>query len=246
MLTEIRSEQFRARVIKFGPSLNVVLGDDNATNSIGKSSLLMVIDFAFGGSSLLEHNKDIVHELGDHDYYFTFEFSGEVFKFRRGTFQPTVVYRCDDNYENPQPWELEKFTAFLKVSYGIESDDVSFRSLVGLFSRVWGKENLDVHKPLHVVHNQRAKDCVDNLIRIFDRYASIRSLASELKANEQKRDALKQAFTSRIIPRIGKREYESNAQRMSDIEREIDEIKNNLAQFATNIAEIANREVRGT
>ena len=74
MLTEIRSEQFRARVIKFGPSLNVVLGDDNATNSIGKSSLLMVIDFAFGGSSLLEHNKDIVHELGDHDYYFTFEF----------------------------------------------------------------------------------------------------------------------------------------------------------------------------
>jgi flagellar biosynthesis chaperone FliJ len=244
MLTEIRSEQFREKAIKFGPSLNVVLGDDNATNSIGKSSLLMVIDFVFGGSSLLEYNKNIVHELGHHDYYFTFEFSGEVFKFRRGTFQPTVVYRCDENYGNSRPIELEKYTAFLKISYGIESDDVSFRGLVGLFSRVWGKENLDVHKPLHVVHNQRSRDCVDNLIRIFNLYASIRSLASELKENEQKRDALKQAFMSRIIPRIGKREYQNNEQRIDDIEREIGEIKNNLAQFATNIAEIANREVR--
>lgn len=107
MLTEIRSEQFRAREIKFGPSLNVVLGDDNATNSIGKSSLLMVIDFVFGGSSMLEHNKDIVHELGHHDYYFTFKFAEECFRFRRGTFQPSIVYRCDENYENPQPLELE-------------------------------------------------------------------------------------------------------------------------------------------
>lgn len=244
MLTEIRSEQFRAKTIKFGPSLNVVLGDDNATNSIGKSSLLMVIDFVFGGSSLLEHNKDIVNELGHHDYYFKFEFSGEVFQFRRGTFQPAVVYRCDDDYGNPQPLELEKFTAFLKLSYGIESDDVSFRGLVGLFSRVWGKENLDVHKPLHNVHTQRARDCVDNLIRTFNRYASIRSLASDLKESEQTRDALKQAFTSRIIPRIGKRDYQGNEQRIAEIEQEIGEIKNKLAQFATNIAEIASREVR--
>lgn len=243
MLTEIRSDQFRAREIKFGPSLNIVLGDDNATNSIGKSSLLMVIDFVFGGSALLEHNKDIVHELGHHDYHFAFKFSGELFKFRRGTLEPSIVYRWDNDYENAQPLELERFTAFLKVSYGVESDDVSFRSLVGLFSRVWGKENLDVHKPLHVVHNQRARDCVDNLIRIFNRYASIRSLASELKANEQKREALREAFASEIIPRIGKREYESNGQRMVQIESEIDEIKNNLARFATNIAEIANREV---
>lgn len=244
MLTEIRSDQFRAGIIKFGPSLNVVLGDDNATNSIGKSSLLMVIDFVFGGSSLLEHNKDIVHELGHHDYYFEFKFSGDFFKFRRGTFQPNIVYQCDDNYGSPQPLDLERFTAFLKVSYGIESEDVTFRSLVGLFSRVWGKENLNVHKPLHVVPGQRARDCVDNLIRMFNRYASIRSLASDLRAQEQKRDALKQAFTSRIIPRIGKREYQNNEQQVADIEREIGEIKNNLAQFAINIAEIANREIR--
>ena len=63
MLREIRCEKFRTRVVPFHPGLNVVLGDDNATNSIGKSTLLMLVDFVFGGSTLLEWNKDVVAEL---------------------------------------------------------------------------------------------------------------------------------------------------------------------------------------
>lgn len=69
MLIEIRADVFRKGPVVFGEGLNVVLGDENATNSIGKSSLLMVVDFAFGGSSLLDHNRDLVKEL-DHHYYF--------------------------------------------------------------------------------------------------------------------------------------------------------------------------------
>lgn len=37
------------KVITFHKGLNVVLGDNKGTNSIGKSTLLMVIDFIFGG-----------------------------------------------------------------------------------------------------------------------------------------------------------------------------------------------------
>ena len=74
MLIEIRCEKFNERVIMFKSGLNVVLGDENATNSIGKSTLLMVIDFVFGGTTFLTHNKDVMSELGDHDYCFKFLF----------------------------------------------------------------------------------------------------------------------------------------------------------------------------
>ena len=243
MLIEIRSDKFRTKVINFHSGLNVVLGDDNATNSIGKSSLLMVIDFVFGGSSLLEHNKDIVEELGDHDYYFTFMFDNEFYRFRRGTYRSDLVYQCDDEYTASDPIELENYTAFLKSSYWIQSEDISFRSLVGLYSRVWGKDNLNVHKPLHIVQNQPAKECVNNLIKTFDRYGPIRELTSDLKEYDEERGALIKAFKNRIIPKIGKREYKNNEDKIDKIEEEINDIKANLAKYATNISEIADREI---
>ena len=60
MLIEIRCEIFREQAITFHEGLNVVLGDSVATNSIGKSALLMVLDFVFGGETFLDHNTDVV------------------------------------------------------------------------------------------------------------------------------------------------------------------------------------------
>jgi uncharacterized protein YydD (DUF2326 family) len=151
MLIEIRCEQFRTESIAFHSGLNVVLGDENGTNSIGKSALLMVVDFAFGGTSLLDHNTDLVTELGHHDYFFTFKFDDEFFQFRRGTLDPEVVFKCDQDYQNLDQISIEEYTSFLKAAYDIEIEDISFRALVGLYLRVWGKDNLNVYKPLHTV-----------------------------------------------------------------------------------------------
>jgi uncharacterized protein YydD (DUF2326 family) len=60
MLIEIESDAFRVPKIIFHEGLNVVIGDNQAANSIGKSSFLMVVDFVFGGSSLTEINDDVV------------------------------------------------------------------------------------------------------------------------------------------------------------------------------------------
>src|SRR5215471_7967263 len=98
MLLEIRCDKFRTTTISFNPSLNVVLGDENATNSIGKSTLLMVVDFVFGGNDLLLHNTDIITELGHHDYFFSFRFEEDTVRFRRGTFEPRIVYVCNAEY----------------------------------------------------------------------------------------------------------------------------------------------------
>jgi len=91
MLVELRSDKLRDGVITFHSGLNVVIGDEKATNSIGKSSLLMVLDFVFGGNSLIEHNKDIIEELGHHEYLFRFDFNKEPHYFKRGTYTPDFI-----------------------------------------------------------------------------------------------------------------------------------------------------------
>ncbi len=243
MLVEIRCDKFRTKIVKFHKGLNVVLGDDSATNSIGKSSLLMVIDFAFGGGSLLEYNKDIVEELGDHDYFFSFNFDNIDYYFRRGTYRPDLVYKCDEEFSALEPIDLAEYTAFLKAAYTIESPDISFRALTSLYSRVWGKDNQNVHKPLHIVQNQAPKECVDNLIKTFGKYGAIRELATDLKGYVEKQGTFRKAFKNKIIPKIGKRDYQSNENRIIKMENEIEDIKVNLAMYATNISEIANREI---
>lgn len=243
MLIEIRSDKFRTERIEFHSGLNVILGDENATNSIGKSTLLMVIDFAFGGRSLLDHNRDLTVELGEHDYFFSFGFDGEIYRFRRGTFQPDVIYKCDVDYQVIGALSLDQYTAFLRAAYKISIEDITFRSLVGLFFRVWGKDNLNVHKPLHIVQSQSGKDCVTNLIRMFDRYSQLKTLSEELKRKEDERNALLNAFKNQIIPRINTSDYRQNERQIRLMRSEIEDIKAHLAKYATNIAEVVNREV---
>lgn len=243
MLTEIRSDKFRQGVIAFHPGLNVVLGDENATNSIGKSTLLMIVDFAFGGNSLLEHNRDLAKELGEHDYFFTFQFEGESYKFRRGTFEPDLVHKCDEDFNEIGVMRLDQYCAFLKASYKIKIESFSFRALVGLYSRVWGKDNLNVYKPLHAVQSQPGRDCIDNLIKTFNRYESIRRLSERAAKKESEWKALRLAQRKDLIPRISTSERKSNEARIQEIDREVAEIRENLAKYATNIAEIVNREM---
>jgi uncharacterized protein YydD (DUF2326 family) len=114
MLTEIHCKKFKTKTIKFHSGLNVVLGDAVATNSIGKSNLLMIIDFAFGGNSFLEHNSDVSKELGHHDYHFRFKFRDKIVGFVRNTNTPNLVHQEAEGSENDIPISIEDYRAFLK------------------------------------------------------------------------------------------------------------------------------------
>lgn len=245
MLTEVRCDKFREKSINFHPGLNVVLGDSVATNSIGKSTLLMVLDFVYGGESFLEHNKDVVYELGNHDYFFSFKFGDNYYYFRRGTFKPDLVYSCDKDYKELEPISIEDYTAFLKASYSLEGVDLSFRSTVSLFSRIWGKENLDVKHPLHSFKSQRASDCVTNTIKLFKKYESIRLLSDSVKNKGEEKTTITKAFKGGLISKTLKTQYKNNLTTITSIDAEIEEIKNNLKKYAVNLSEIVNREVMG-
>jgi hypothetical protein len=243
MLIEIRCSKFRTGSVGFGPGLNVVLGDENATNSIGKSTLLMIIDFAFGGESLLEYNKDLVPELGEHDYYFVFQFEGELYRFRRGTAQSDLAYFCNEQFEPERFMSLDEYTAWLKRFYGIDIPHLTFRSLVGLYARVWGKKNLNVARPLHVVPEQKARDCVDTLLKVFERYETIHALTGELAAAEAKAKALRDAQRQSIVKSIGKRQHDNNQERIAVLQSDLADIRDNLAKYATNLSAVVNKEV---
>lgn len=243
MLTEIRCNQFRDSVITFHTGLNVVLGDENATNSIGKSTLLMIIDFVFGGDSFLKFNTDVVQELGHHEYNFCFEFDQKRFYFKRKTDSPNVVSQCTQEYGETNQLSVSDFTSFLKSMYSIESEDLSFREFVGLFSRVWGKENHEVKKPLHAVPSKSPSLCVDALVKMFNAYAAIKALTQQLALKNQEKTTYSKAFAKNLIPKINKTKFKENERNIEKLREEISDIKANLAKFAMNISEIANKEV---
>lgn len=243
MLIEVCCDQFRERVINFHSGLNVVLGDSVATNSIGKSTLLMVLDFIFGGETFLEHNKDVVYELGDHDYNYAFRFGKNSYFFRRGTHTPGLVYACNDKYEEKEPLSIEDYKTFLKSKYSLEDIDLTFRSITSLFARVWGKENLDVKHPLHSFKSQKSSDCITNAIKLFKKYDSIRILSEDVKRKSEENSTIGKAFKEGLIPKTSKPNYKNNLNTISEIDTEIEDIKKNLAKYAINIAEIVNKEV---
>ena len=243
MLVELRCDKFRQNLISFHPGLNVIIGDDQAANSIGKSCILMIIDFVFGGDSLLKHNSDIVEELGDHDYYFELMFNMKSYYFRRGTYRTDLVYKCDGEYKDIAPISINEYRTFLKSAYELNQLDLTFRSTVSLFSRVWGKENLDVKQPLHSFKKQTAVDCIDNLLKLYDRYKSIRVLSKKIKDLSNEKSTINKAYNQDLIPKISKTKYKRNVDEVTRIDKEIQDIKNNLAKYAVNINEIINREV---
>lgn len=245
MLREIRSEKFRTHTVTFHQGLNVVLGDDNATNSIGKSTLLMLVDFAFGGSTLLEWNKDIVAELGQHYYEFAFEFDGEIHRFRRETMTPELVYICDADYKVLSELRLDEFKAFLKHAYGLTQPSQTFRAAVGLHLRVWGKTNLIPDKPLHAFPKQKDKDCIDNLVKTYGKFETIQTLDNAVRTADTNLKVIKAAARKQLIPKVSKTGYAQAQIQIAGLEQELDDVRKNLASYATSLSAVINKEVLG-
>ena len=102
MLVEMMSPAFKEKdevrpPIRFKDGLNVVLGKEDGTNSIGKSSALLAIDFVFGGNTYIA--SDGVKHIGDHTIFFTFKFDGKEYYFARNTASPEEIQVCSKGYE---------------------------------------------------------------------------------------------------------------------------------------------------
>ncbi len=233
MLSEINCSLFKNGPVIFHEGLNIILGDDDAKNSIGKSSALMVIDFVYGGDSLLDDKAGIIKELGHHVYYFSFNFLGEKQFFSRATDTPDVVNICNKNYININKISIQKFREMLKEFYNLNECENSFRSLVSPFARIWGKETIDPDKPFITVNNEPAKTAVNRLIDLFN-YSKLVSSEKKIVENlQQRKKTIVNFMKENIIPDISKRVYGDNEKILIKNNELIEKIKRDLGGALT-------------
>lgn len=172
MLKEIICEKFAQTKISFHSGLNVIAGDDNASNSIGKSSSLLVVEFAFGGNTYARQN-DILENVGHHSIAFCHTFGDEEFYFRRNTATPSTISVCNEKYEVVEEKPIEWLYDFFLKNYRISHKSLSFREFVGLFSRIYGKENLNENKPIDIRSGESGSNSITRILKIFDEYAKL-------------------------------------------------------------------------
>lgn len=242
MLIEIQSSVLKEKTVHFHDGLNIVLGDSAASNSIGKSTMLMIIDFAFGGDSYIKVNHDAIENLGDHTFRIGFEFSGERLYFIRSTSRYKRVACCDKNYQVITEISSDDYKSLLKSKYKLDLPYASFRDIVSLFSRVWGKKNYDIEKPLQN-SSEPAKSAVDRLIKLYNKYASIKSLNDQIDELIERKRLLASAAKKDLIPSVNKTLYKIATSKINEISKEIEGISSDVAGIKTNYKSLVSKEM---
>ncbi|MDA2043886.1 DUF2326 domain-containing protein [Bacillus cereus] len=243
MLERIKSAIFAEGIIDFHEGLNVVLGDNKGSNSIGKSTLLMIVDFVFGGNTYISHNSDVVANLGHHDFGFTFKFNNTEYHFVRGTENPDIVFKSNNKYEKLYEIRVNDLTKKLKRLYELDADQLTFRAAVNTYSRVWGKENNNVKKPLHSFAQDNFSQTVTNLIKLFNKYDAIAMQDKELKRLEDQRLVLNKAGNHKLIPKITKTKFGKNIKEIEALIKKIERLGKSTYSPSGDITEIVSEEM---
>lgn len=228
MLKEIQSNAFRTNgangpirpKIIFKKGLNVVNGSDTGTNSIGKSTLLMAIDFCFGGDDYTTKLKPVQQNVGDHEINFAFEFNEQVKYFCRSTDEPKIVILCNPDYsKTDEKWSIDEFNKWLNTNYS-NNTMLSFRGMISLYMRIYNRENLDELLPIRNHKSQKESDSIETLLKLFDLFGPIK-LASEIaKEYSNKKDAFTEAQKYEYIPKITATKYKQNSKRIEELQEE--------------------------
>lgn len=230
MLIEIYCEKFKTYndtprgKITFKKGLNVVEGDDLGSNSIGKSTFLMCIDFVFGGNDYVKKLDDLVTNVGAHEICFAFQFD-KIYYFCRKTDEPKFVYICDENYNKTEDKiDIDKFTLFLKEKYQIPILNLSLRQIVSRFFRVYNRETLDETYPLKSYGEEPEKTSITELIKLFMLYGSIEEIAKLCEVAVDKKDTFKKAQNHQFIPSITETEFKENVAKIEELRRQAEEL----------------------
>lgn len=242
MLKEIRCDKFNKKSITFDKGLNVVLGDDQATNSIGKSTMLMIIDFVFGGNTYIRSNYDAIDNLGEHEFKFKFVFDEELY-FSRSTNEYMFVSVCDSKYQQVDKIKISEYTELLKKKYEIHIDSISFRDIVGRYSRIWGKENLEIGKPLQYVHKESVKKSITALIKLFNKYGTIESYEKQIEQLTDEKKLMQEASKKNIIPKMTVSMYKKNERDIENMNIELDALKKNIRELSVDVEALLSKEI---
>ena len=234
MLVEVSCDKFikdnKVRdPITFHKGLNVVFGNESGTNSIGKSTFMMILDFVFGGDDYMTKSREVhkATNVGAHTIKFKFVFDDGPHYFIRST-DPSeykIVVECDENYlplkDGARP--IAKYNEFLAEHYGLTEEGQTWRGCVTRFIRVDRRETLDLDKPLKSFKGEADREGIIALVKLFGQYSSVNEQVSAKNDAEKEEKAFKDAQKYEYVPNVkGATEYKNNKARIETLEAEVE------------------------
>lgn len=237
MLVEVWCDKFKKEgnvrnPIRFHKGLNVVLGDDNGSNSIGKSTFLMILDFVFGGEDYLKRCVDVQNNVKEHTIYFSFDFDGNKYYFSRNTNNPNKIVRCDSKYQalpNLEMLSLDDYGKFLCEKYELPPEITKWRGAIAKFIRVYKRDTLDEEHPLMSNKNEPATDAIKGYMRLFDRYSTVEELIKKASDANEEKEAFRKSTQkyNNVIAAKSEKEKNFNTSKISELEQKEHELINN-------------------
>lgn len=241
MLREIYCEAFHQKNIRFNEGLSVVLGTVTGTNSIGKSTFMLVVDFVFGGTTYAGA-IDIIKNVGEHRICWTLEFEKEKYFFARRMPNAKEVEVCDSNYSQTNKITVSEYCKWLRAKNGLENEGLSFRDAVGRYIRAYGKDNCSEKKPLQALPQESDYNASLALLKLFNLYSPISAIEAQAIQAEEAYKAYTKAQSLKFIAKIGKTEYRRNIKEISKVEAELEKLAEGLESNLLDVDAAASEE----
>ena len=250
MLKEIWCEEFKKNgvtrpPIKFHKGLNAVVGNESGTNSIGKSTFLMILDFVFGGDDYIKKSKEVHRNVDPHTIYFTFEFDGDFYYFSRNTDDPSKIGICDDQRKQIEVITLNSYLELLKEKYDLTEYKQTFRGTVGRFIRVDRRETLDEGRPFSSAKKETDADSLISILKCYGEYEEVEELEKQAKDAKDREDVFKAGQKYKYIPSVkNQTEYAKNLERIEILEVSVQELAERTSMGLLDLSSMEAEELR--
>lgn len=244
MLKKIICDIFLQKEVTFHQGLNAIVGDDIASNSIGKSTLLMIIDFVFGGDDYISKNHDVVENLGHHSFKFVFTFGNKEYYFVRSTNEYKLVSICDEKFEMLKNIATEEFTTWLQEKYDCQLEALSFRSIVGRYFRVYGKENLNERKPIQYFEKETSSKSIVSILKLFDKYKSLKAYEEQIDKLKKDKLTLVDAAKKNFLPNINTKSlFNKNEKKIEELSARLEQVKKEIVTTSLDLESMVSKEI---
>lgn len=253
MLIEIVCDKFiehgkPREPITFHPGLNIILGSETGSNSIGKSTFLMIVDFVFGGTDYIAKLKDVQSNVGEHRICFAFKFQSGIYYFSRSSVNYKDVFVCDRDYniKDSVPWRIDRYTSFLQKEYELNLPGLAFRNTIGRFSRI-KDAFIDEKHPIQQVQREKESSGIEALLKLVELYSDIEKKLNIVKDAENKYDAFTSALKYKYIQSVStKTDYKKNSLTIRELAKQLDELEKQYSDSLCGMAEIQAKIISDT
>lgn len=210
---------------EFKDGLNTIIAKGDKTNSVGKSTLLMIIDFCFGGNDYVDKEKETLQHVGDHKINFEFVFNGKSYYFYRNIMNPSVVAYCGSNYLGGEIWKTETFKRWLLEKYNLDGLGLTFRQCVSRFFRIYNRNTHNELRPLNATVREDDKTGITSLLKLFNEYSQVADFEEKERYAYESKIAFDSARRLNLTSiAANKTEYENNKIELEKLRKELNEL----------------------